>query len=64
LYGIIALDAKGVPQMQLTARHAAELLTKKAEEASENDETGRAIGSVPTKRARSKSSSRRPAVTH
>jgi len=64
LYGIIALDAKGVPQMQLTARHAAELLKKKAEEASENDETGRAIGSVPTKRARSKSSSRRPAVTH
>lgn len=63
LYGIIALDAKGVPQMQLTARHAAELLTEK-QEASKKDETECATSSMPTRRARAKSSSPRPAVTH
>ncbi|NYH18492.1 hypothetical protein [Paraburkholderia bryophila] len=64
LYGIIALDPKGVPQMHLTARHATELLTKAAQDASENSESTSASGSMPTKRARSKTSSLRPAVTH
>ncbi|MFM0647761.1 hypothetical protein PQR14_25875 [Paraburkholderia bryophila] len=64
LYGIIALDSKGVPQMQLTARHATELLTKAAQQSSENSENTSATGSIPNKRVRSKTSSRRPVVTH
>jgi hypothetical protein len=64
LYGIIALDSKGVPQMQLTARHATELLTKAAQDASKNSESTSATGAMPAKRVRSKTSSRRPVVTH
>ncbi|EIF28326.1 hypothetical protein BCh11DRAFT_03715 [Burkholderia sp. Ch1-1] len=36
LYQVIALDAKGVPQSRITARHAANLLAKATQKTSEN----------------------------
>ncbi|PQV47534.1 hypothetical protein [Paraburkholderia sp. BL21I4N1] len=64
LYGIIALDAKDVPQMHLTARHATELLTQAAQEESDITASGGASRAIPSKRGRSKTALRRAAVTH
>ncbi|RKR44164.1 LOW QUALITY PROTEIN: hypothetical protein B0G82_1762 [Paraburkholderia sp. BL17N1] len=38
LYQVIALDAKGIPQSRITARHAADLLAKATKTASEDRE--------------------------
>ena len=64
LYGIIALDAKGVPQAHLTARHATELLMTAGQGASDTGENTSVVGPMPSKRARTKTSSRRGVVAH
>ncbi|WGS50449.1 hypothetical protein LFL96_02760 [Paraburkholderia sp. D15] len=60
LYGIIALDARGVPQTQLTARYATKLLAKAA---SENGATA-STSPGPSRRTRSKIPTRRTATAH
>jgi hypothetical protein len=64
LYRIIALDAKGVAQSRLTARHATKLLAKATKTASDRRERISAARAMPCKQIRFKTSQRRTATAH
>lgn len=62
LYQVIALDAKGVPQSCITARHAANLLSKATQIAPKRRKGVRAMGAMCNRRGRFKTITR-PIVT-
>ncbi|NPT38710.1 hypothetical protein [Paraburkholderia xenovorans] len=64
LYQVIALDAKGVPQSRITARHAANLLAKASQKPSDNRERIGATRVVPSRAIRFKTMARRIATAH
>jgi hypothetical protein len=64
LYQVIALDAKGVPQSCITARHAANLLSKATRTAPERRKGTRAMGALRNKPGRFKTITRPIATAH
>lgn len=64
LYDVIALDAAGIPQRQLTARHATKLLAKSMRQASTKSEHTCATRPTQSKRICFKTSSRATAAAH
>jgi hypothetical protein len=64
LYQVIALDAKGVPQGCITARHAANLLSKARRTAPESRKGIRAIGAMRSRQGRFKTITRPIATAH
>ncbi|OAJ51440.1 hypothetical protein A6V36_31185 [Paraburkholderia ginsengiterrae] len=64
LYRVIALDAKGISQTRLTARHATKLLTKASKKASNGRERIGAAGVMQCKHIRFKTTQRRTATAH
>lgn len=64
LFQIIALDAKGVPQSRMTARHAAHLLAKTTRGAAESRERIGATRTVRNRQMRIKPFTRRIATAH
>ncbi|WGS51325.1 hypothetical protein LFL96_07425 [Paraburkholderia sp. D15] len=63
LYGIVALDARGVPQSQLSARYATKLLAKAAETSMAGEE-GALPNSMAACASDAKTLTRRTAVAH
>lgn len=64
LYQVIALDAKGIPQSRITARHAADLLAKAARTAADSRECVGPAGMTQDKRTRFNIKARRTATAH
>lgn len=64
LYQVIALDAKGVPQSCITARHAANLLAKATQTAPESRRGIRATGAMRNRQGRFKTITRPIATAH
>ncbi|OAJ58488.1 hypothetical protein A6V36_06085 [Paraburkholderia ginsengiterrae] len=64
LYQIIALDAKGIPQSRITARHAADLLAKAAPGAVGDRKSRGAAKAMHNKPVGFRTVSRRTATTH
>ncbi|MFL9907766.1 hypothetical protein [Paraburkholderia sp. RL17-337-BIB-A] len=64
LYQVIALDAKGVPQSCITARRAANLLSKATRTAPERRKGTRAMGAMRNKPGRFKTITRPIATAH
>jgi len=64
LYQVIALDAKGIPQSRITARHAANLLMKATRRASEGRERIGATKLMENGRMRFKTLACRTAAAH
>ena len=64
LYQVIALNAKGIPQSRITARHAANLLIKSTRTASEDRERIGATKAIENGRPRFKMVTRRTATAH
>jgi hypothetical protein len=64
LYQVIALDAKGTPQSRLTARHAADLLTKATETAADSRERIGKAKSMPERKIRFKLITRSTSNAH
>ncbi|MFM0671744.1 hypothetical protein [Paraburkholderia sediminicola] len=64
LYQVIALDAKGIPQSRITARHAADLLAKATQMASESRERVGASRLTQNGQMRFKTVARRTATAH
>ena len=64
LYQVIALDAKGIPQSRITARHAADLLAKAARKAAECRERVGPTATTQDKRPRFNIRARRTATAH
>ncbi|MFM0169951.1 hypothetical protein [Paraburkholderia sediminicola] len=64
LYQVIALDAKGIPQSRITARHAADVLEKATRTASESREHIGATRTMQSKPIRFKTIARTTATAH
>ncbi|MFM0556065.1 hypothetical protein P0D69_34615 [Paraburkholderia sediminicola] len=64
LYQVIALDAKGIPQSRITARHAADVLEKATRTASESREHIGATRTMQNKPIRFKTIARTTATAH
>ncbi|WNC89013.1 hypothetical protein RI103_15130 [Paraburkholderia sp. FT54] len=64
LYQVIALDAKGIAQSRMTARHAADLLAKAAKMAAESRERTGATKVMKDGQMRFKTIARRTATAH
>lgn len=64
LYGIVALDARGVPQSQLSARYATKLLTKAVETPMENGKGAMPTDSIAAHAGDAKTLTRRTAIAH
>jgi hypothetical protein len=64
LYQIIALDAQGIPERRITARHAARLLAKAAQKAAKNGASTCATKPMPIRRVRFKGNLRHVVITH
>ncbi|WCM20615.1 hypothetical protein NDK50_03845 [Paraburkholderia bryophila] len=64
LYQIIALDAQGIPERSITARHAAKLLAKAAQKAAKNGAGACATKPMPIRRVRFKGNFRHLVITH
>ncbi|MFM0170195.1 hypothetical protein [Paraburkholderia sediminicola] len=64
LYQVIALDAKGIPQSRITARHAADLLAKATRTAANSRERIGATRGTLNKQMQIKTISRRTATAH
>ncbi|MFM0308288.1 hypothetical protein P0D71_10885 [Paraburkholderia sp. RL17-383-BIF-A] len=64
LYQVIALDAKGIPQSRITARHAADLLAKAARTATGSRERTGAKRVMTNGQMRFKTVTRRTATAH
>ncbi|MEA3130228.1 MAG: hypothetical protein QOF46_2023 [Paraburkholderia sp.] len=64
LYQVIALDAKGVPQSCITARHAANLLSKATQTAQECRKGVRTTAAMRNKPGRFKTIARPIATAH
>ncbi|MFM0226430.1 hypothetical protein [Paraburkholderia dipogonis] len=64
LYQVIALDAKGIPQSRITARHAADLLAKATRTAVDSRERIGATRRTLNKQMQFKTISRRTATAH
>ncbi|MFM0395268.1 hypothetical protein [Paraburkholderia phytofirmans] len=64
LYQVIALDAKGIPQSRITARHAANLLAKAARTAADSRERIGAMRGTQNKPMQFRTISRRTATAH
>jgi hypothetical protein len=64
LYQVIALDAKGIPQSRITARHAANLLAKAARTAADSRERIGAMRGMQNKPMQFRTISRRTATAH
>jgi hypothetical protein len=64
LYQVIALDAKGIPQSRITARHAANLLMKATRRAPEGRERTGATKQMENGRVRFKTLACRTAAAH
>jgi hypothetical protein len=64
LYQVIALDAKGIPQSRLTARHAADLLTKARETAAHSGARIGATKAMHDRKLRFKTIARSTATPH
>jgi hypothetical protein len=64
LYQIIALDAKGIPQCRITARHAANLLARTTRTASESRKRVSASKAAQIKQVRFKTTLRSIATAH
>jgi negative regulator of replication initiation len=64
LYQVIALDAKGIAESRMTARHAADLLAKAAKMAAESRERTGATKVMKDGQMRFKTIARRTATAH
>ncbi|MFM0176717.1 hypothetical protein [Paraburkholderia sediminicola] len=64
LYQVIALDAKGIPQSRITARHAADLLSKATQTASERRERTGATRMMGNRQTRFRTIARSTATAH
>ncbi|MFM0228545.1 hypothetical protein [Paraburkholderia dipogonis] len=64
LYQVIALDAKGIPQSRITARHAADLLAKATRTAADSRERMGATRAMENGQMRSRTVARRTATAH
>ena len=64
LYQVIALDAKGIPQSRITARHAAALLTKAKRTAANSRERSGTTRETHNRPMQFKTVSRRTATAH
>ena len=64
LYQVIALDAKGIPQSRMTARHATDLLAKAARTARESRERVSPTRATQDKRMRFNVIARRTTTAH
>jgi hypothetical protein len=64
LYQVIALDAKGIPQSRITARHAADLLAKATRTAADSRERMGATRAMENGQMRFRTVARRTATAH
>jgi hypothetical protein len=64
LYQVIALDAKGIPQVRITARHAADLLAKATRTAADSQERNGAARGTRNKQMQFNTISRRTVTAH
>ncbi len=64
LYHVIALDAKGIPERRITARHAADLLAKATQSGSESRERVGATRPMQIGQMRFKTVARRAVTAH
>lgn len=64
LYQVIALDAKGIPQSRITARHAAKLLARAAKTASDSRERISAAKVMQNRQIRLNTTPRPVATAH
>lgn len=64
LYQVIALDAKGVPQRCITAKHAANLLAKTAQPTPKTCKRTRTLGTMHNRQGRFKTITRPIATAH
>jgi hypothetical protein len=64
LYQVIALDAKGIPQSRITARHATDLLSKATRTATDSRERTGAKRVMANGQVRFKTVTRRTATAH